>query len=162
MPLAKLIAFIDDIPWCGTRPPGPPRPGQLEALFRFRDELSLNPQPIPPGSEIGAYLWQAVQLHQLGTLAADSKGAATGELLLKQANEIFDDWCGTVPIQVLLQHLRRPPPPPPPWLGVVSTAVGTMLIAGRISGDAGTQMQEAATAVIKSQFSQPQTGVRAA
>lgn len=160
MTLAKLVAFVDDIPYCGTTPPRPPRPGQLDHLFQ---EVSLNPQPIPPGSEIDAYLWQSVQLYQLGATLAGTKSAATGELLTKNAIAIFEDWCGTVPIRVLLDLLRRrPPPPPPPWLNIISSAVGTVLVAGRIGGDLGKQLEAGATTLIKSQFTQAQAATKAA
>jgi hypothetical protein len=77
MTLAKIVSFVEDGPWCGTKPPGfhPPRPGHLESLLRnnLADEAALNPQPLPPQGETAAFLWQAVRLHQYANLLTSAK-----------------------------------------------------------------------------------------
>jgi hypothetical protein len=165
--LAKLVSFVDDGPWCGTRPPGhPPRPGHLDALRHITGEASLNPQPIPPGapSEIVAYLWQSVRLYQLGEISASAKVSGNlAEALTNAAETIFDDYCGTVPISVLIQWLlHHPPPPPPPWLDVISQSVGTALVATKLGGDLGKQLQGAAVSVIQGEIIQGKTAARSA
>jgi hypothetical protein len=162
--LSNIVSFIDDGPWCGTRPPGihPPRRGQqLESFVRnLASEVALNPQPLPPGPpETLAYLWQAVRLYQLGQIASNAKVAGNAaEALTGEAQRIFDDGdCGTVPWSVLLQWLRHPPPPPPPWLDVIAQAVTNVLIASKLTGDLSKQLQGAATAVIQGQIGQAAT-----
>jgi hypothetical protein len=164
--LAKLVSFVDDGPWCGTKPPGhPPRP-HLESLVRNSlDQVALNPQPLPPGPpELTAYLWQSVQLYQLGQIASGAKVAGNlGDALTGEATRIFDDTCGNVPLSVLLQWLlRHPPPPPPPWLEVISQAVSTVLIASKLGGDLGKQLHGAAVAVIQGEIGQGKTAGRSA
>ncbi len=163
--LAKLVAFVDDGPWCGTRPPGhPPRPHFETFLRHSADAAALNPQPLPPGPpELSAYLWQAVRLYQLGQLVAGSKAAGNvAEGLGSAAESLFDDYCGTVPISVLIQWLLHHPPPPPPWLDVISQAVGTILVATKVAGDLGKQLQGAAAAVIQGELGQAKAAARAA
>ena len=79
MSLPKLVSFIEDGPWCGTKPPGfhPPRPGHVGTFVRNLDEVALNPQPLPPAPETAAYLWQAVRLYQYGNLLSAAFGKAT-------------------------------------------------------------------------------------
>jgi hypothetical protein len=162
--LARLVSFVDDGPWCGTKPPGHPPRFNLETLLRQGDPAALNPQPIPPGApELSAYLWQAVRLYQLGQLVAGSKAAGNvAEGLGGAAEMIFDDYCGTVPISVLIAWLLRHPPPPPPWLDVISQAVGTILVATKITGDLGKQLQGAAASVIQGELSQAKAATRSA
>ena len=154
MSLSKLVSFVEDGPWCGTRPPGfhPPRPGQIEAILRasLADEVTINPQPLPPRTETAAFLWQAIRLHQYGQILANAKvGGSVTEALFQRSTEIYDDgWCGSVPWQVLLQWLRNPPPPPPPWLELIGQAVTNVLIGGRMGGEFGKQLNTAAAAVI--------------
>jgi len=166
--LAKLVSFVDDGPWCGTKPPGhPPRPGQLDSLLRrSADQVALNPQPLPPGPppEITAYLWQSVQLFQLGQVASGAKVSGNlAEALTGAAETIFDDYCGTVPISVLIQWLlHHPPPPPPPWLDVISQAVSTALVASKLTGDLGKQLHGAAVSVIQGEIGQAKATARSA
>ena len=162
--LAMLKRIVDDGPWCGTKPPGHPPRRVLESLLRNSDVAALNPQPLPPGPpELSAYLWQAVRLYQLGQLVADSKAAGNvAEGLGSAAESLFDDYCGTVPISVLIQWLLHHPPPPPPWLDVISQAVGTILVATKVTGDLGKQLQGAAASVIQGELSQAKTATRSA
>jgi hypothetical protein len=166
--LAKLVSFVDDGPWCGTKPPGhPPRPGHLESFLRRSvDQVALNPQPLPPGPppEIAAYLWQSVQLYQLGQIAAGAKVSGNlAEALTGAAETIFDDYCGTVPISVLIQWLlHHPPPPPPPWLDVISQSVTTALVATKLGGDLGKQLHGAAVSVIQGEIIQGKAAGRSA
>jgi hypothetical protein len=156
MSLAKVVSFVDDGPWCGTKPPGfhPPRPGNPMLIARLGSEVELNPQPIPPGSEIASYLWQAVRLHQFGQILSAAKidgGAA--ESLFQAANRIYDDGqCGSVPWKVILQWLGHPPPPPPPWVDILGQAVGNAIMAQRLGGELGKQFQSAALGTIREQI----------
>jgi hypothetical protein len=163
--LAKLVSFVDDGPWCGTKPPGHPPRLVLETLLRHNgDTVALNPQPEPPGRpELSAYLWQAVRLYQLGQIAGSAKAAGNvAEALTGAAETLFDDWCGTVPISVLIQWLLHHPPPPPPWLDVISQAVGTVLVATKAGGDLGKQLQGAAVSVIQGELVQAKAAARSA
>jgi hypothetical protein len=167
--LARLVAFVDDSPVCGTKPPGhPPHPPHIiEALVRRGvEQVALNPQPLPPGPppELAAYLWQSVRLYQLGEIASAAKVTGNlGEALTTEATRIFDDTCGSVPISVLIQWLlHHPPPPPPPWLDVISQAVGTVLVANKLSGDLAKQLHGAAVSVIQGEIIQAKTAGRSA
>lgn len=154
MALARIVSFVEDGPWCGTRIPGfhPPRPGQGPRAFgpRLADEVALNPQPLPPLGETGAFLWQAIRLHQYADQLNESK--VTGETaqgLFKSANALYDDGqCGSVPWPVLLRWLGHPPPPPPPWLQLIGQAVGNAILGARMGGEFGKQLQTAASALI--------------
>jgi len=155
MSLSKLVSFVEDGPWCGTRPPGPhiPRPGHLEKVARYSvaDEVAINPQPLPPSSEIAAFLWQAIRLHQYGEMlrTANVAESATG-VIFQRASQIYDDGqCGSVPWSVLLQWLRHPPPPPPVWLEGIGQAVGNVLIGARMGGEFGKQLSTAAASAIQ-------------
>jgi hypothetical protein len=65
-------------------------------------------------------------------LGQQIKGDAGG-LMMSAAQEYFDDWCGTVPLSVLLQIiLHGPPPPPDPWLDRL-TYLGNTLIFAQLS-----------------------------
>lgn len=151
MSLAKLVLLADDIPWCGTRPPRPPLPGHIPTLFSIRGESELNPQPLPP-LEIAAAAWQSVALTQFAQAAADAKAGGAAEMLNQRAAALFDEWCGTVPLSVLIQLLRHPPPPPPPWLSIAGQAAGLAVVGARMGGDLGKQLQSAAEGMIKEQL----------
>jgi hypothetical protein len=157
MTLATLVSMLDDDPICGTGYPGkhPPRPGQIENLMRASfDLMALNPQPIPPGTEMYAILWQATRLYQLGQIVSAAKVSGNlGESLTRSANQLFDDYCGTIPRSVLLKIIiGHPPPPPPPWLDIVSQAVSTVLIANKAGGEIGKSLQGAAVSVIQNEL----------
>src|SRR5450755_1214741 len=159
MSLSKLVSFVEDGPWCGTKPRGPhiPRPGHLEAFATssLADEVAINPQPLPPRSETAAFLWQAVRLHQYGAVlkTANAAGSAA-EVIFQRAGQIYDDGqCGSVPWSVLLQWLRHPPPPPPVWLEGIGQAVGNLLIGARMGGEFGKQLSTAAAAAIQDHLS---------
>jgi hypothetical protein len=166
MSLPKLVAFIEDGPWCGTKPPGfhPLRPGHTETFVRNLAEVALNPQPLPPSPETAAYLWQAVRLYQYGNLLTAAKVPGNvAEALLGEAVRIYDDGdCGTVPWNIILQWLRHPPPPPPPWLDVVAQAATNVLIANKLSGDIGKQLLGAAVSVIQGEIGQAKARTRSA
>ena len=166
MSLPKLVSFIEDGPWCGTKPPGfhPPRPGLIERFVRNLDEVALNPQPLPPSPETAAYLWQAVRLYQYGNLLTTAKVPGNvAEALLGEAARIYEDGeCGTVPWNIILYWLRHPPPPPPPWLEVVAQAATNVLIANKLSGDIGKQLLGAAVAVIQGEIGQMKASARTA
>ena len=157
MSLQKLVGIVDDAPWCGTKPPGFPRPHphlapEFAALSNAVYASSLNPQPLPPrGGDIEAFLWQAVRLYQYGQLLSKANVAeATASGLTQTANEIYDGaQCGSVPLSVLLSWLlHNPPPPPPVWVDVISQAVTNILIGQSMKGEVGSQLQSGAIAVI--------------
>ena len=159
MLLPKLVSFVDDGPWCGTKPPGfhPPRPGHIETFARSSaEEVALNPQPLPPLPATAAFLWQAVRLHQYGQLLSAAKVPGNAaEALFTEAGRIYDDGdCGNVPWSVILQWLRHPPPPTPPWVEVIGQAVTNVLIAAQVGGEVGRQLQGAATSIIQGQIGQ--------
>jgi hypothetical protein len=163
MALATLVSMLGDEPVCGTKWPGwhPPRPGQIESLARTAiEQVALNPQPIPPGAEITAYLWQSVRLFQLGQIVSEAKVPGNlNEALTSAANYVFDEYCGTVPLSVLLKQILKhwPPPPPPPWLDVVSQAVSTALIANKAGGEISKSLLGAAVSVIQGELARAKT-----
>jgi hypothetical protein len=161
MSLAKVVALVDEAPWCGTKPPGfhPPRQlaiAGLQPFNRTESEVALNPQPLPPGgvSDAEAYLWQAVRLYQYGQLltAAEVEGSLAKDLT-QTATVIYDDGCGSVPLSVIINWiLYHVPPPPPPWLEVISQAVSNILVAQQIKGEFGQQLRSGSMAVIQAQL----------
>lgn len=160
MTLATLATMLDDDLWCGTKWPGwhGPRPGHVEGLLRSGlEQVALNPQPIPPGapSEITAFALQAVRLFQLGQMVSEAKVSGNlGEALNSAGSFLFEEYCGSVPLSVLLRNILRhwPPPPPPPWLDVVSQSVSMVLIANKAGGEIGKSLQGAAVAVIQGEL----------
>ncbi len=152
MSLARLVAFVEDSPWCGTALVHPAHPGRLERPLAFQvvNEVALNPQPLPPHSEIAARLWQAIRLHQYAhMLATDKRNVALEESLSQAAVRIYDDWdMPNLPWMIVLRWLGRPPPPPPPWLEVIGQAAAIAMIGTRMGGDFGEQLRSAASAVI--------------
>lgn len=158
MSLAQLVSFADDGPWCGTRPPGPhpPLPRQQHSLLLtgVGDEVPLSPQPLPPGGEIAALLFQAIRLHQYGHALSSAKvDGEVADVVFQASSRIFDDGqCGSVPWSIVLQWLQRPPPPPPPWVEVIGHAVSHALIGARIGGEFGEQLQAGASALIRDQL----------
>lgn len=116
MSLARLVAFVEDGPWCGTALVHPAHPGRLERPLAFHvvNEVALNPQPLPPHPEIAARLWQAIRLHQYAhMLATDKRNVALEESLSHAAVGIYDDWdMPKLPWMIVLRWLGRPPPPP--------------------------------------------------
>ena len=163
MSLETLISIAEDGPWCGTRPPGRPRPHPVlqqrretaraeqaaEAVRGPRPEpwWVLGPQPDPwrfgPSPDpwvLGAVeigLYGAISLHQAARLVS---GPAT-EGLRSAAAVLFDDTCGSVPLSELIWLLlHRPPPPPPQWLNVLTFAGETLAFAQ------ATQQEELAKA----------------
>jgi hypothetical protein len=157
MPLARIVSFVEDGPWCGTRIPGfhPPRPGQAVKVFgdSLAAEIALNPQPLPPLGEAGAFLWHAVRLHQYANQLNNAKvGGEAAQSLFTSAKTLYDDGqCGSIPWQLLLRWLGHPPPPPPPWLELIGLAVGNAIFGARVGGEFGRQLQHAASALIHDQ-----------
>ena len=160
--LRALVSALEDDPYCGTRPPhwpgGPLRLGSIQEIIATRfaaDEL--NPQPLPPRSrDAAAVALQQVRLFQLGqTLTAHGGAAAElGGQISGFASEMFDDWCGSVPLSVLIAWLlhHNPPPPPPSWLDDISQVVTQLRLAARMEGNVGGAIQHAALATLKEQL----------
>ena len=160
--LRALVSALEDDPYCGTRPPhwpgGPLRPGSIQEIIATQFEsIELNPQPLPPLSrDAAAVAFQQVRLYQLGQSLQKHGGAAAevGGQMSSFASEVFDDWCGTVPLSVLIALLlRNPPPPPPPWLDDISQVVSQLNVAARMEGNVGGVVQHAALGLLKEQLS---------
>ena len=134
--LRALVSALEDDPYCGTRPPhwpgGPLRLGSIQDIIASsRAAVELNPQPLPPLSrDAAAVAFQQVRLFQLGQSLQAHGGAAAeiGGTISGFASEMFDDWCGNVPLGVLIAWLlhHNPPPPQPWWLENISQVVSQL------------------------------------
>jgi len=156
MSLRKLVAFADEGPECGTKPPGyhPPRPHLEIALSR-----ATEPDPSPwRVDERQAIFWQSIQLHQVGQRLEQVKGnvGEVGGQVTASAESLFEGWCGSVPWSVLLQWLLHHPPPPPPWLHQILSASVTLELATKAGGDFGKSLAGAASALIAANLPQRQ------
>jgi hypothetical protein len=163
MSLKQLVALANEIPYCGTRPPGHPRhwpPGQELARhgmttpvpFSAKDE----PYPSPWSIELSTSFWSAIMLYQVGERLEQIKGAP-GELggqVIGAATALFEDQCGAVPLSVLIQQLLHPPPPRPPWLETVTVATASVELGAQMGGDFGKQLAGAAATLIKTNLPQ--------
>jgi hypothetical protein len=160
--LRALVSALEDDPYCGTRPPhwpgGPLRLGSIEQIIANRfDAVELNPQPLPPiARNASAVAFQQVRLYQLGQSLQANGGAAAemGGQLSAFASDMFDDWCGSVPLSVLIAWLlhHNPPPPPPWWLDEISLTVSQLNLAARMEGSIGGAVQHAAMGMLKQQI----------
>ena len=92
-------------------------------------------------------LGQSLQVH--GGAAAELGGQVSGF-----ASDVFDDWCGSVPLSQLIAWLlhHSPPPPPPPWLEDISQVVMQLNLAARMEGAVGGAIQHAAVGMLKQQI----------
>ena len=141
MSLQKLVSIAEDGPWCGNVP-RKPWPHLTSLVFGPRPEpwrFNEGPSPEPwdiAGRQIGLY--GAIRMFQFGQqLRGD-----TAQQMTSAAARYFDEWCGTVPLSVLIYWLlHHPPPPPPPWLERMSYLANTVIFA-----EAGEQQQLAAAA----------------
>ena len=160
--LHALVSALDDDPYCGTKPPhwpgGPLRLGTIQEIIGSREAaVELNPQPLPPiARDAAAVAFQQVRLYQLGK-SLQARGGPAGEIgsqLSGFAEEVFDDWCGSVPLSVLIAWLLRhnPPPPPPQWLDDISQLVSQLSLATRMEGSVGGVIQHAALGALKDQL----------
>lgn len=152
MHLETLVNIAEDGPWCGTHPPGRPRPLVGPDPHRLRRETDAKPaswgslagpQPDPwriGGIEVGLYA--AIRLHQLG---GQVKGPAANEFG-SAAETVFDDTCGSVPLSVLIWLLLHQPPPPP-WLD-------TLVFTGEVLAFAQQTQQEALASAATRQIAQ--------
>jgi hypothetical protein len=70
------------------------------------------------------------------------------------ASDMFDDWCGSVPLSVLIAWLlhHNPPPPQPWWLEEISQSVAQLNLAARMEGSVGGAVQHAAMGMLKQQM----------
>ena len=165
--LRALVSALDDDPYCGTRPPhwpgGPLRLGSIqEIIATSRVAVELNPQPLPPlARDAAAVAFQQVRLYQLGQSLQAQGGTAAemGGAISGFASEVFDDWCGTVPLSVLIAWLlhHNPPPPPPSWLDDISQVVMQLNLSTRMEGNVGGAVQHAALGMLKEQIGQLQS-----
>ena len=160
--LRALVSALEDDPYCGTRPPhwpgGPLRLGSIEEIIATRfDAVELNPQPLPPKARAAtAVAFQQVRLYQLGQSLQAHGGAAAemGGQMSAFASDMFDDWCGSVPLSVLIAWLlhHNPPPPQPWWLEEISQSVAQLNLAARMEGSVGGAVQHAAMGMLKQQM----------
>ena len=165
--LRSLVSALEDDPYCGTRPPhwpgGPLRLGSIEEIIATRfDAVELNPQPLPPVARAAtAVAFQQVRLYQLGQSLQSHGGAAAemGGQMSAFASDMFDDWCGSVPLSVLIAWLlhHNPPPPQPWWLEEISLSVSQLNLAARMEGSVGGAVQHAAIGMLKQQIASLQT-----
>jgi hypothetical protein len=161
--LRSLVSALEDDPYCGTRPPhwpgGPLRLGSIQEIIATRLSVDINPQPLPPLSRNAATVaFQQVRLFQLGQ-SLQAQGGAAGEMggqLTSFASEMFDDWCGSVPLSVLIAWLlhHNPPPPPPSWLDDISQVAMQLNLSTRMEGNVGGAIQHAALGLLKEQVAQ--------
>ena len=161
--LRSLVSALEDDPYCGTRPPhwpgGPLRLGSIEEIIATRfNAVELNPQPLPPIADrtAAAVALQQVRLYQLGQSLQMHGGAAAelGGQMSTFASDMFDDWCGSVPLSVLIAWLlhHNPPPPQPWWLEEISQSVAQLNLAARMEGSVGGAVQHAAIGMLKQQM----------
>ena len=160
--LHALVNALEDDPYCGTRPPhwpgGPLRLGSIQDIIATTaSTVELNPQPLPPiARNAAAVAFQQVRLYQLGKSLQTKPGvvAEMGGQLSGFASEVFDDWCGTVPLSVLIAWLlhHNPPPPQPWWLEEISLSVSQLNLAARMEGSVGGAVQHAAVGMLKQQI----------
>ena len=160
--LRALVSALDDDPVCGTRPPhwphGPLRLGTIEEIIANGfNAVEINPQPLPPvARNATAIALQQVRLFQLGQSLQTHGGAAAemGGQMSAFASDMFDDWCGSVPLSVLIAWILRhnPPPPPPWWLEEISQTVSQLNLAARMEGAIGGAVQHAAVGMLKQQI----------
>ncbi len=161
--LRALVSALEDDPYCGTRPPhwpgGPLRLGSIQEIIATSVSVDINPQPLPPLSRnAAAVAFQQVRLFQLGQSLQAHGGAAAelGGQLSGFASEVFDDWCGSVPLSLLIAWLlhHNPPPPPPSWLDDISQVVLQLNLSTRMEGNVGGAIQHAALGMLKEQVAQ--------
>jgi hypothetical protein len=161
--LRALVSALEDDPYCGTRPPhwpgGPLRLGSIQEIIATSVSGDINPQPLPPLSRnAAAVAFQQVRLFQLGQ-SLQARGGAVGEIggqLSGFASEVFDDWCGSVPLSVLIAWLlhHNPPPPQPSWLEEISQVALQLNLSTRMEGNVGGAIQHAALGLLKDQVGQ--------
>jgi len=159
--LRALVSALEDDPYCGTRPPhwpgGPLRLGSIQEIIATSVAVDINPQPLPPLSRnASAVAFQQVRLYQLGQ-SLQVHGGAAGEMggqLSAFASDMFDDWCGSVPLSILIAWLlhHNPPPPQPWWLEEISLSVSQLNLAARMEGSVGGAVQHAAVGMLKQQI----------
>lgn len=154
MHLETLVDIAEDGPWCGTHPPGRPRPVVgPDSPPRFREtdlepaswRSLAGPQPDPWRlAAVEAGLYAAIRLHQLGRQVTGPIAREFGAA----AEIVFGDTCGSVPLSVLIWLLlHRPPPPPPPWLD-------TLVFTGEVLAFAQRTQREALAAAATRQLGQ--------
>lgn len=106
---------------------GPARPWWLAARSTVdvspqpEPELAaINPQPLPPVVEVGRVLAQGVvahiaELHELAVVLPEETGAHVVKRAEEHLITFVDDFCGSVPLRLLIQkYLIRPWPWPRP------------------------------------------------
>ena len=159
--LRSLVSALEDDPYCGTRPPhwpgGPLRPGSIEELYATRATGKFGPSPEPwLTRDAAAVVYQQVRLFQLGHALQTQGGPAAGlgSTMSGYASEVFEDWCGTVPLSVLIAQLlhHNPPPPPPWWLEDITQVVSQLTLAARMEGPVGGAIQHAGIGRLKEQL----------
>ena len=141
MSFQKLVSIAEDGPWCGTVPRKPWPHSESLVFGPHPEPWRLNDGPRPEPWEIAgrqAGLYAAIRMFQFG----QQLKVETAELMTSVAGRFFDEWCGTVPLSILIYWLLHwPPPPPPPWLERVSYLANTVILA-----EVGEQQQLAAVA----------------
>ena len=108
----RLLARLDPRLWELVHPNVPALHDAVYAAFRRGDEVSLNPQPLPPRELLRLETVAAARAVATAVIAAQFAGRDPRELL----REVGDDWCGTgVGVIPWPRHWPHPWPPGDPY-----------------------------------------------
>ena len=161
--LKQLVALANEIPYCGTRPPG--RPTHWPAVqdlargamtAREPGTTEAEPDPSPWTVQLSTSFWSTIMLYQVGERLEQIRGgpAELGLQVIASANALFEEECGSVPISVLIQQLLHPPHPRPPWLETVTVATTNVELGVQMGGEFGKQLAGAAATLIRATLPQ--------
>lgn len=108
--LLRLLARLHPELWDVINPHGPILAGRTHHQVTDRlSEVALNPQPLPPISELRLAVQRTARAVADATIAAQVAGREPDEVL----QEVGDDWCPTPPDRKLPWPRRWPHPWPP-------------------------------------------------
>jgi hypothetical protein len=108
----RLLSQLDPRLWELVHPNVPPLHDAVYAGRRRGDEVSLNPQPLPPHELTRLETVAAARAVAGAVIAAQFAGRDARELL----REVGDDWCGTGPgVIPWPRHWPHPWPPGEPY-----------------------------------------------
>jgi hypothetical protein len=104
--------------------------------------------------ETRAVFWQSIRLAQAAERLKEVASSNEAALQLSgkisgAAEQLFDDWCPSVPRSVLLWWLIHNPPPPPPWENRIINAVDNYEVGIRMGGEIGSRIQDTAASIIR-------------
>jgi hypothetical protein len=168
MSLKQLVALANEIPYCGTRPPGRPRHSPPVAdIVRevgpaHAHGTAKEPDPSPWSIHLSTSFWSTIMLYQAGERLEQVRGgpAELGLQVITAANALFEEECGSVPISVLIQQLLHPPHPRPPWLETITVATTNVELGVHMGGEFGKQLAGAAATLIRATLPQRHTDAK--